>query len=55
MKVNCFLYVKAILHNDEVIKRRCLLFWLQRSRKTLHERKLEVKDKYKLQINVFIH
>ncbi|XP_020629164.1 protein SFI1 homolog [Orbicella faveolata] len=31
----------AILHNDEVIKRRSIQFWLQRARSKLHERKLE--------------
>ncbi|KAL9984075.1 hypothetical protein ACROYT_G006331 [Oculina patagonica] len=31
----------AILHNDEVIKRRSLQFWLQQARKKLHERQLE--------------
>lgn len=32
----------AILHNDEVVKRRCLRFWTQQARKVLRERRLEV-------------
>jgi len=32
----------AILHNDELIRRRFLRFWRQRAQKKLHERELEV-------------
>ena len=36
--------MKAILHNDEVVKRHCLSLWIQRARKVLRERRLEVCD-----------
>lgn len=33
----------AILHNDEIMKRRCLRFWLQRAREKLRERELQAE------------